>query len=40
VIYTQIEWDTLRAEGGRFAGTIESQAIWIWDGNAAAGAES
>ena len=40
LIYTQTEWDALQAEGGRFARTIEREAIWIWDINATAGAES
>jgi hypothetical protein len=29
VVYTRAEWEKLAAERGRFARTLESEAIWL-----------
>jgi predicted nucleotidyltransferase len=29
VVYTREEWERLRREGGRFARTIEREAVWL-----------
>jgi uncharacterized protein len=29
VVYTREEWERLRTEGGRFARTIEREAVWL-----------
>jgi hypothetical protein len=30
LVYTLSEWEALRAEGGRFARTIDDECLWIW----------
>ena len=29
LVYTKVEWDTLRAGGGRFARTLAREAVWL-----------
>jgi predicted nucleotidyltransferase len=32
VVYTRAEWERLRSEGGRFARTIDREAVWLVPG--------
>jgi predicted nucleotidyltransferase len=32
VVYTRAEWERLRREGGRFARTIDREAVWLVPG--------
>jgi hypothetical protein len=32
VVYTEAEWEQMRAEGRRFAGTVETEAMWVFPG--------
>ena len=29
LVYTEQEWEQLRREGGRFARTVEAEAVWL-----------
>jgi Zn-dependent peptidase ImmA (M78 family) len=32
VIYTEAEWEQMRAEARRFARTVEAEAVWLYPG--------
>ena len=34
LVYTQSEWEAMRAEGSRFVRTIEEGCLWLWQDGA------